>query len=375
VTELVNAVNNAQSGDAILLADGVYTLNGAFLWISAPNVELRSASGNRDAVVLDGDYLGSEILTIAASNVTLADLTIREAYTHPIHVVSSAIDTTGTLIYNVHIIDPREQGIKINPNVSGTYVDDGVIACSTIELTDAGRPNVAAGCYTGGIDAHQARDWVIRDNVIKGFWCNTGLSEHGVHCWRGCRDTLVERNRLIDNARGVGFGLATSGVARTFSDDPCPGVSGYVGHYGGIVRNNFIFASDADLFNSPDGFDCGICFWSACYATAVHNTVVSTVDNFSSIEWRFASSVNVEVANNIVTHTLRERNGATASLAGNLENAALSLFEDGAMGDLHLDATAVSAIDQGVGLAPGLCVDDIDGDTRDANPDIGADEF
>ncbi len=374
VSELVSAVNNAQSGDAILLADGVYALNGNYLWIASPNVELRSASGNRDAVVLDGNYQSTEIVTIAANNVTVADLTIREAYTHPIHVVTTGADVTGTLIYNVHITDPREQGIKINPGTPGTYVDDGVIACSTIELTDTGRPNVS-GCYTGGVDAHQARGWVIRDNLIQGFWCDTGLSEHGVHCWRGCRDTVVERNQFIDNARGVGFGLATSGTARTFSDDPCPGVTGYVGHYGGIVRNNFIFASDPDLFDSTSGFDSGISFWSACNAKAVHNTIVSTGNNFSSIEWRFPNSVNIEVANNIVTHSLNARDGAVASLVGNLENASLSLFVNGSTGNLHLASGANSAINQGVSLAQGLCTDDIDGDTRDANPDVGADEY
>lgn len=378
VGELENAVNNAQAGDAILLADGEYLLDGVYLWIDTPSVQLRSASGDREAVTLNGNYQGSEIVTIDANNVTVADLTIREAYTHPIHVVSSDSDTVGTLIYNVHIIDPREQAIKINPNTPGTYPDDGVIACSTIELTDDGRPHVnptSGGCYTGGVDGHQARGWVIRDNVIRGFWCDTGLAEHGVHCWRGCRDTVVERNHFIDNARGVGFGMATSGEARTFSDDPCPGVTGYVGHYGGIVRNNFIFVSDPGLLASPDGFDCGVCFWSACYAQAVHNSIVSAGDNFSSIEWRFDTSAGVEVTNNIVTHPLRERDGASGTQAGNLESAPLSLFVDGAGGDLHLTSGAAAAIDQGVAVGAGVCTDDVDGDLRDSSPDIGADEY
>jgi hypothetical protein len=377
VAELEGAVNNAQPGDAILLADGNYALDGVYLWIDTPGVALRSASGDREAVVLDGNYQSTEIVTIAASDVTVADLTIREAYTHPIHVVTDGADTVGTLVYNVHLIDPREQAIKINPGTAGTYADDGVIACSTIELTDVGRPNVnptSGGCYTGGVDGHQARGWVIRDNVIRGFWCETGLSEHGVHCWRGCRDTVVERNYFIDNARGVGFGLATSGTARTFTDDPCPGVSGYVGHYGGVVRNNFIFVSDPGLLASPDGFDCGICFWSACYARAVHNTVVSTGDNFSSIEWRFDTSAGVEILNNIVTHPLRERDGASAHQAGNLPDALLALFVDGAGGDLHLAPGAAAAIDQGAAVPAGMCTDDIDGEPRDASPDIGADE-
>jgi len=378
VSELESAVNNAQAGDSILVADGNYVMDSVYLWIDTPDVQLRSASGDREAVVLDGNHQGSEIVTIAANNVTVADLTIREAYTHAIHVVTDGADTVGTLIYNVHVIDSGQQAIKINPSTSGGYPDNGVIACSTLELTDVGRPYVdpnAGGCYTGGVDGHQARGWVIRDNVIRGFWCETGLAEHGVHCWRGCRDTVVERNTFVDNARGVGFGLSDNGTARTFTDDPCPGVSGYVGHYGGIVRNNFIFASDPDLLASSSGFDCGVCLASACYARILHNTVVSTGDNFSSIEWRYATSAGLEILNNIVTHAIRDRDNIPAHQDGNLPDAPLSLFVNGGGGDLHLAAGASAAIDQGAAVPVGMCTDDIDGDARDSSPDIGADEL
>jgi hypothetical protein len=383
--ELWSAVNSAQEGDTILLADGTYNLgqNGHYLWIDTPNVTLRSASGNREAVILDDNYSGSEIVSIIASNVTIADLTIKRAWTHPIHVTSSdSGDTLNTLIYNVHIIDPREQAIKINPHSAKVnFPDYGVVACSHIELTDEGRPHVnptSGGCYTGGVDAHYARGWVIRDNVIEGFWCPSGLSEHGVHMWRGCRDTVVERNVFIDNARGVGFGLMTSGSARTYGDNPCPEAEGgYVGHYGGIIRNNFIFASRSELFLSAAGFDCGICLWNACGAQVLHNTVASTqVPASSSIEWRF-DNADPDVINNLVTHNLLEREGATASTSGNLDAAPLSLFVDGASGDLHLADSASAAIDQAVTLAAGLCDDDIDGDPRPIGSarDIGADEY
>ncbi|HUT77873.1 MAG TPA: hypothetical protein VM285_09320, partial [Polyangia bacterium] len=355
-------------------------LGGAYIWIDTPGVTLRSASGDREAVILDGEYETTEIVTVAASDVTIADLTIRRAYTHPIHVVTTAAgDTTGTLIHNVHISDPREQAIKINPGADGCYPDFGEIACSRIELTDEGRPHVnptSGGCYTGGVDAHQAQGWVIRDNEIEGFWCEQGLSEHAIHLWRGCRDTLVARNRLRDNARGVGFGLATEGETREYDDNPCPEAGGaYVDHFGGVIRNNAIFASRAELFASAGGFDCGICLWSACGARAVHNSIVSTGDNFSSIEWRFAGAVVIEITNNAATHPLRERDGASATLAGNLEEAGLDLFEDGTGGDLHL-APGSAAIDQGVVLEPGLCDDDMDGAPRDDGaPDVGADEI
>lgn len=378
--ELQSIVANAAEGDTVLFADGEYELGGAYLWISSPGVTLRSFSGDPESVVLDGEYSTTEIVTVAASDVTVAELTIRRAYTHPIHVISSDLgDTTGTLIYRVHIVDPREQAIKINPHADGFYVDNGEIACSSIRLTDDGRPQInpaSGGCYTGGVDGHQARGWTVRDNTIEGFWCESGLSEHAIHMWRGGRDTVVERNILIDNARGVGFGLSADGDARVYDDDPCPGASGeYVGHYGGIVRNNFIYVSSEELLASASGYDCGVCLWSACEAKVVHNTIVSTGGGFSSVEWRFGGAADNEIMNNIATDAFRERNGASATQDGNLEDASLSLFVDGAGGDLHLSSDAAEAIDKGVPLESGVCEEDIDLQTRDSLPDIGADEL
>lgn len=382
--ELRDAVNNASPGTTIMIADGTYHLGqkGYYLWINTPDVTLRSASGDRERVVLDDNYAKSEIITIAASNVTVADMTIMRAKTHPIHVVSTDDgDTLNTLIYNVHIIDPGQQAIKINPHAAKVhFTDNGVVACSTLELTDAGRAKVwelNGSCYTGGVDAHQSRGWEIRDNVIEGFWCPDGLSEHGVHFWTGSRDTMVERNLLIDNARGIGFGLMENEFGRTYPDDPCPEAGGNVGHYDGVIRNNFVFASRAELFESRDHADTGIALAQACGARVQHNTVAFTgkPNPFSAIEWRFANTDAI-VENNLTTHNLKDR-GGYASLSGNLDYQPLSLFVDGPNGDLHLADTAAAAIDQGVPLSSGDCNDDYDGETRPmgAAADIGADEY
>ena len=86
-----------------------------------------------------------------------------------------------------------------------------------------------------------------------------------------------------------------------------------------------------------------------------------------------ASATSAATTNNIATHPLREREAATATLAGNLTDATTDLFVDVMNGDLHL-TTDAAAIDQGVPLDPGLCDYDIDGEPRDTAPDIGADE-
>ena len=343
---------------------------------------MRSASGNPEAVIIDGGYNTTEIVTVAASDVTIAELTLQKAYTHPIHVTSSSLgDTTGTLIYRVNIIDPRQQAIKINPHdTSGVYPDDGEVACSSIVLTDDGRSHVDStssdGCYTGGVDAHQADGWVIRDNYIEGFWCPSGLSEHAIHMWRGCRGTLVERNTMVNNARGVGFGMMTSGTARTYSDDPCPGVASgvYVGNYEGTVRNNVIVNDRQELFDSNAGADCGVCLWSSCETVADHNTIYTSGYMFSAMEWRFAASVDLQIRNNLATHTLMEREDASTTTAGNIETATAALFADASGRDLHLAASATAAIDQGTPLDDGVCDYDMDMDPRDDTPDVGADE-
>jgi len=376
VRELDTIVAGATAGDTILLRDGVYELHGDYLWIDTPGLTIRSKSGNRDAVIIDGGYETTEIIHVRASNVTIADLSLKRAYYHPIHVTPpSDSDITNTLIYNVHIVDPGEQAIKIN-QYNGHFADYGVVACSRIELTDEGRTHIRNDCYTGGVDGHQARGWVIRDNHIEGFWCQYGLSEHGIHFWTGSRDTVVERNVLVDNCRGVGFGLGQSGSGRVYSDNPCPGVSGYVGHFGGVIRNNFIFQSRTELRSSEYGFDSGISLDQACGTQVLHNSVAATETPFSSIEWRF-SNTSAEIVNNLVSHNLMPRDGGSATLAGNLEYAPLSLFVDGANGDLHLSEYAHSAIDQGVSSVADRCDDDLDCDSRPwgSGYDIGADEW
>jgi len=377
VEQLQHAVDNATPGTTILVGEGTYNLNGVSLFFNIPDVTLRSASGDRTAVVLDGAYQSRTIVQLNASHVTLADLTMRRARKYAIHVMSTPRgDTVNTRIYNVHIIDPGEQAIKITTASPGHYSDSGEIACSQIELTDAGRPRIQNNCYTGGIDAHKARGWLVRDNVIEGFWCPEGLSEHAVHFWDGSRDTVVERNVLKDNARGVGFGMKASGSTRTYPDDPCPAVQGYVDHYGGTIRNNFIITCRKDLFAAKDGADCGICLWQSCQTRVLHNTVYSTdpAHTFSSIEWRFGDT-GTEIINNLVNVTMQERDGASANVSGNVTNAQADWFVNVELGDLHLVETATSVMDRTTSFAG--VTDDVDGACRPAGPtaDVGAHEY
>jgi hypothetical protein len=277
---------------------------------------------------------------------------------------------TGAHFYGVRFADCGEQFLKVNPSgARDAFADDGLVECSTFTLTDAGRPHVErspGGCYTGGIDGHSARGWVVRQNVFRGIYCaGEGLAEHAIHFWTGSRDTLVERNVIIDCARGVGFGLVESGATRDYPDDPFPGL--YIGHFGGIIRNNVIVAT-------IPYYDTGIELDQARGSVVVHNTILETdaaTARFSSIDARFLNT-QVTIQNNLVRR-LTIRDGATTTSDHNLENVPLDYVVDAATGDAHLTAAASMAIDQGTAHAEaGL---DLDGEAHDRGaPDLGADE-
>jgi len=98
-SQLDAVVAAATTGDTILLHDGTYDLHGDYLWFDTPGVTMRSASGNREAVVIDGHYETTEIVNVHASDVTIADLTLKRARDHPIHVVPpDDADIANTLI-------------------------------------------------------------------------------------------------------------------------------------------------------------------------------------------------------------------------------------------------------------------------------------
>lgn len=376
---LAGLVAGAAAGTTILLHDGLYEMDGGDplhrLNFRTADVTLRSASGEPSTVVLDGGYDTGELISIQASNITVAGITLMRAYYHPIHISGMAGQPiSGVVVHNVRIVDPGEQAIKIN-SVGDGWADHGIIQCSSLELTATGRSQVRNSCYTGGVDAHNARGWIVRRNWIEGFWCASGLSEHGVHFWRSSRDTLVEQNVILDCARGVGFGLTERGGGdRTYPDDPYPGVPNK-GHIDGVIRNNFIAASNAGLFGSQFGFDTGIGLEQAHGVQVVHNTVVSNqTPASSSMEWRFTGT-SAALVNNLTSHDLKPRDGAQAVLTSNLTGAVPAWFVALAAGDLHLTLLAQTAIDSATPLSAHLAGRDIDDDGRGATPDVGADEW
>ena len=164
-----------------------------------------------------------------------------------------------------------------------------------------------------------------------------------MHFWSASRDTLVERNTIIDCARGIGFGLGDgsgAGADREYDDDPSPGASGYVGHHGGLIRNNWISISEGLEY-----FDTGIELEQAHGARVLHNTLLHPTTAFASIAPRFANT-SVSLVNNLMV-SLRERDDATVESSHNSTAASADLFVNATAHDLRLSLAARAAIDQG----------------------------
>lgn len=361
---------NATAGTTFLLAPGTYAIAGS-LRLEKANITLRSTTDRAADVIIDAAYAVAEAIVVRASNVTLAHLTVTHAVDHAVHVTppTEGVDVTGFLMYGVTLTDNGEQFLKVNPlGTAAGYVDGGRVECSTFLMTAAGRPHVersTGGCYTGGIDAHAARDWIVRRNRFEGIYCaGEGLAEHAVHFWRRSRATVVENNVIVNCARGVGFGMGDVETgSRSYAD--APNGSDY-GHIDGIIRNNALYA---DI----DHFDTGIEIMQARQPVIVHNTVVSWVGAgfFSSIDIRFARTQAV-IRNNLVRR-ISMRDGAAGTVDHNLENTPEVYLTNPRQGDFHLAASASDAIDRGVAVPE--AGQDLDGQPRTQGaPDIGADE-
>ena len=364
VAELQAAVSDLVSGTTILIADGVYELTNTLNIRGVSNVAIRSASGDRDQVVLRGPGMSNSsygnvphvIAVYDASDVLIADLTLRDAYYHLIQIHGED-DADGIHLFNLHLVDSGEQFVKgSTAGPPGPYADDGLVECSLFEYTDRARSD-----YTNAVDILGGSGWIIRDNTFRNIRAPVGqLAGPAVLMWRNSIDTIVERNLFIECDRAIALGLSSpDGNSRD-------GETTY-DHQGGVIRNNMIYREGSG--------DIGITVNYARDVSILHNTVIQNgTFPWGTIEYRFGVTT-ATIANNLTDGPIWQRDGASAAISGNISDAVAAWFVDASAADLHLTSAATSAIDTVVGGA--VVADDFDGHFRPVGtaPDVGADEF
>jgi len=369
--DLPGIVGSAPAGSTVVLTPGTYPLDRG-LYFNAPDVTLRSSTGRPEDVVLDAQRVAGVVAFVQRPRTTLAEVTLQRPLEHLVHVSGSESGhANGVIGYRLRLIDPGASSFKVNPTAEGQPADDGIFACSSIELTDQGRTELGDACDSvAGFVGIGTFGWLVRDNTIEGLWCETGYAGSAIRFFETSANNTIERNVVHDCASGIMLGLYEDfEPRREYASMPCG--SGYFDHVGGVVRNNMVTAAGTGIAASETGFDTGIGLWNVCDATVVHNTVASAIETFNSIEYRF-SRTQAQVVNNLVTHEILDRDDAGVPVAGNAI-VDLNEFVDPLGGDLHL-VSGSSAIDAGIQLGDDTVLHDIDGDPRDDRPDIGADE-
>ena len=355
-SQLQTALNNANNGGGnviISVNDGTYTLSDT-LYVNAANITIKGKSGNRSSVIIQGDAMAEtasigNVIRVAANNFKLDGVTLQRAGWHAIQVAGES-NADGMVVTNCVLRDTYEQLVKVTKSASAVS-DNGRIENCLFQYT----AGVAPYYYTGGIDAHGAKGWVVRGNTFKGIASPaTAVSEFAVHFWDDSANNTTERNTIIDCDRGIGYGL-----------------QGFTANAGGVIRNNMIYHSN----NGAPFADVGIALENSTN-TQVYNNTVYFANNMSwAMEYRFAATTGAVFTNNLSNKPIQARDGGGGTQLSNVTNAAASAFKALASGDLHL-VSAVSGVVNAGRAVSGL-TDDFDGEARgsDAGIDIGADEF
>ncbi|MGH2812344.1 MAG: choice-of-anchor Q domain-containing protein, partial [Actinomycetota bacterium] len=367
VEGLLWATKSGAHGSTVLLEDGIYKLGGGqTVEIAVPGLVLRSQSGRRDAVVIEGGYNN---ITVNVNGVILANVTLRAAREHSVQI-RGEMGASHMQVYNVHALDAGQQLIKLSTGDtgSGPYGDHGLVACSLIEYSTYSKgSDRSPPSYTNGIDLLAGKGWVIRDNVFRRIRSEVGPAGPAILVWKNAQDTVIVRNLIVDSWRGIALGLAP---ADAYSRG---GASTPFDHQNGLVANNVILAiaepGDAAIENNY-----------AANSRVLHNTVFYREGLKHAVHWsieyRFAPTTAV-IRNNLTNLPILKREplpARDATMASNLTNAVPEWFANLMGEDARLVAGA-QAIDRGVPDSEGDR--DFVGNMRriGAAPDIGAYEY
>jgi len=361
VQGLIEALRNAKPRQTILLADGHYMMP-RYVQITADNVTLRSASGRRERVIIDGaESRHRELIGISAcSGVTIANLTIQNIRCNGFKI-NSETNVQNLTIYNciIHNIWQRGvKGVKVpRENRSATRPRNCRIQYCLFyndrpkRLSDD-PSDIAQGNYVAGIDVMYATDWIISDNVFLGIQGRTFEGRGAIFIWHDSRDCVIERNIIIDCDVGLQFGNPHRDSETTYH---CVGL---------IARNNFITRAPEAGIVTVYTKDCKV----------LNNTIHDPESRSQRLLRTVFTNDGLVFANNLLSGPgIRNKSDSKISFVNNLIKDLTDYFVNPASGNLHLKNGAINAVDKGVTLAE--VTKDFDRQPRGSKPDIGADEI
>jgi len=293
---VLKTINKTKIATTIELEDGQYILSGSPLRISAEHITIRSKSGIRDNVIISGDGMGKglgNLIDVSADYFSLVGVTLQNSKWHLIQIRAEK-DVDFFFMDNCILQDAGQQLLKVSGGKSGPYSDSGIIKNSLFQYTAGIGPNY----YIGGIDAHRSVDWLIQDNVFKNIASPAKrVAEHAIHFWDNSKNIKSIGNLIINSDRGIGYGLTKRGKQNS----------------GGLISDNIIIHTASD----HQFADVGISLESSPETVISNNIIFSTSTYPNAIEYRFDTTVDVIISNNITNKAIKKRNGAKATLIEN----------------------------------------------------------
>ncbi|HUS30241.1 MAG TPA: hypothetical protein VMZ53_17155 [Kofleriaceae bacterium] len=358
--ELLAAIQSAQPGDTIVLADGTYALTGANCTTTATEtlpITVRGATPLGAHIEFDG----LEGFKVSGANWHFENLDVRGVCAndtnceHAFHV-SGAAD--GFVLRGSRVHDFNAQ-LKVNASmIGGNWVMPNRGLVEYNELFDTHGRNTSNPVTKLNIDT--GNDWIIRGNFIHDAYKMGGDGvSYATFMKSGGKRGLIERNLVVcsrDTAGGTRIGLSFGGggtapqyCAPAYdASTPCS-----VEHEGGTMRNNIIASCN----------DVGIYINRGKDSHILYNTLVAT----NGIDFRF-DTTSGEAVGNVMTSVPRTRDGGTMTAGANMENVAVVKFQEWYRAPLTGDLAAIGDVTSlvGGGIARTDVPNDYCGATRPA---------
>jgi hypothetical protein len=295
----VHQANRAKGATSIVIADGRYKINHR-LKFTGSHISVKSMSGDPTLVILSGQGMkkspSAEILIdVSGSFISLSGFTLEQSSNHLIQVRAEKSANNFSLS-NCILRDSYEQLLKVSSSPSDDlFSDNGSVKNCLFEYTASVGPQF----YIGGIDAHRSRNWTVDGNTFKNIASpSQHIAEHAIHFWRNSANITVINNTIEDSDRGIGFGLGDAPANRTT---------------GGLIANNIIKNSNP----SHKFADAGIILEASSDIQIINNRVFIQGNYPNAIEYRFATTKNVVIKDNMTNKSIVSRDGGQAELSGN----------------------------------------------------------
>jgi len=290
--------------------NGLYQI-GRTLRITVDNIAFTSKSGDPKDVIIQGSGMRktakvSNLIYVRGKHFTLSGITLQNSGAHLIQIAGEH-NADFPVMRDCILQDSYQQMVKVSYDIKNRpeqSADFGLIENCTFKYTAGIGPQY----YIGGIDAHGANGWIIRNNTFKNIASPSGsAAEFAIHFWNNTNNNLVTNNIIEDCDRGIGFGFQASRIDM-----------GYSNNGGKIIGNTIIHKENDHPFA-----DTGIAISNSPNTIVSENAIWLGHNYPRAIEYRFPYTTGVIINNNTTNKAISSRDGGKALLKSNDIKASL----------------------------------------------------